>query len=146
MKIITSGGGHAQAAGLSFEESDYQKFKEFLEYEIQNTEQKIKINKIDALITIEQIDPDFKMLAPFGNGNSEIIIMLEDIIISKNINKIKYHIITLMQNFHTISLFIFENSTFYKECEEYYNNQIKFNCILKLDMNGFHEIVDLILI
>lgn len=81
-KIISSGGGHAMAAGFSLPVENISSLREFLKTEIQY-DSKQKIFDVDAIVNLSDLSLDFvkKMdqLSPFGQGNPSPVFVISGV-------------------------------------------------------------------
>lgn len=81
-EVISSGGGHAMAAGFSLPVENIPSLREFLKTEIQY-DSKPKTFDVDAVVNLSDLSLDFvkktEELAPFGQGNPSPIFVISDI-------------------------------------------------------------------
>ncbi len=89
--IITTGGGHAMAAGFTLEENQIPALSEFLHERLsKRIEEKLKNVEmyLDGAITISGINADFmetlSRMAPFGSSNPEPLFLLKNVQIVKS--------------------------------------------------------------
>ena len=88
--LITKGGGHTMAAGFSLEQEKIEDFRKFVgEYTIAKAgrESVVPVKKIDAILDVGganvQLADYLEQLEPFGQGNPEPILMLQNVRIIK---------------------------------------------------------------
>ncbi len=85
-KIIISGGGHNLAAGVTLHKNKINLFKKFLDNYFKNNNH-LKIKKYASKISLNAINNfffnDINKLAPFGNENSKIVFLVENVKIIK---------------------------------------------------------------
>jgi single-stranded-DNA-specific exonuclease len=101
--ILTSFGGHAQAAGLSLKPAEYKKLEKILHQESVKLEDELfkRSLVIDALVKMDQITLDtaqeLERLAPFGQGNPRPVLALKNVkiagyeLIGKDKSHLKLH-------------------------------------------------------
>lgn len=81
-EVISSGGGHAMAAGFSLPVENIPSLREFLKTEIQY-DSKPKTFDVDAVVNLSDLSLDFvkktEELAPFGQGNPSPIFVISDV-------------------------------------------------------------------
>lgn len=102
--VITSGGGHARAGGLTCTLEQWKSFKTWYPEHIE--EHPKEPITVDAIITLDQIEPDFHKLAPHGPKNEEAIIYTKEMRIKKIIKTDKYVRVTMEQNYKDYTFFI----------------------------------------
>tara|TARA_Y100000591_G_scaffold307479_1_gene306897 strand:- start:75 stop:1775 length:1701 start_codon:yes stop_codon:yes gene_type:complete len=85
-KILVSGGGHNLAAGVLLHKNKIKLFKKFLD-EIFKKQQHLKYNRYVSRISLNAVNNHFfneiNQLSPFGNQNSKIIFLIENVKIIK---------------------------------------------------------------
>ena len=104
-------GGHPAAAGLSMEKEKFDLFKEKFEKvvaeKIQEHQKEPSI-KIDAKVTIDDLDKDFfnfhRKLAPFGPDNMKPVLVLEN-------QKVSGYVKTMGKESNHLKFFIKQDST-----------------------------------
>ena len=102
-KIISSGGGHAMAAGFSISVDNIPLLKDFLNNEVKY-ESKPKIFDVDAVVNVSDLSLDFVKkideLSPFGQGNPSPIFVVSDVqVICSRILKDQHISVTLSDDF-----------------------------------------------
>ena len=89
-------GGHEQAAGLSIKEENVEKFREMFEKALENSgkdyQQKLTVDCSIGLDSInDSLISEFEMLAPFGIGNPEPVLLSNTVeVVSQRIFKDKH--------------------------------------------------------
>ena len=145
-KIITKGGGHAQAAGLSCTLEEWENFKQWSKNVLKEEVFEQNPICIDAIIEMSQIDPDYKKISPYGLKNPEVKILTKNLKFL-NITKTKHSIKCLLeQNGKTYFVFayIFKNEELSKAIENAYKERLNFNAVITLnDKNKYHNIQDI---
>lgn len=135
-KIISKGGGHKAAAGLTCLKSQWEEFKKWINgQEFKVTKETIKI---DAISTLKEIDNDYNILSPFGIANEAPKILIKDVITNKIINKQTYYQIILEENYQT-QIFFVNNSQkkLIEALSEAHIQKIKINIVISLNEKNF---------
>lgn len=101
--VISSGGGHALAAGFSLPVENISLLHEFLKTEIKY-DPKPKTFDVDAIVNLSDLSLDFvkkiDQLSPFGQGNPSPIFVISDVkIICSRILKDQHISVTLSDDF-----------------------------------------------
>lgn len=101
--VISSGGGHALAAGFSLPVENISLLHEFLKTEIKY-DYKPKTFDVDAIVNLSDLSLDFvkkiDQLSPFGQGNPSPIFVISDVkIICSRILKDQHISVTLSDDF-----------------------------------------------
>ncbi len=101
--VISSGGGHALAAGFSLPVENISLLHEFLKTEIKY-DSKPKTFDVDAIVNLSDLSLDFvkkiDQLSPFGQGNSSPIFVISDVkIICSRILKDQHISVMLSDDF-----------------------------------------------
>lgn len=79
--VISSGGGHAQAAGISCSFEEWHNFSEWIHGHIEDEIFEKEAISIDAIVTFDQIEFDYKKIAPHGSKNPEVMVLIKDILV-----------------------------------------------------------------
>lgn len=142
-KIITSGGGHAAAGGLSATLQEWENFKHWVQDNVILNDEKQTII-VDAIIDLGQIDDDFKLFAPHGQGNQEITILTQNIKILKVAKYEKSTRISASHNYKTYTFFVQNHrASLIEALKRAYESNSFCNIVFKLNSKGYHSIEDL---
>lgn len=135
--ILLKGGGHKFAAGLTCSLDKWEEFKSWINNQPFSLEQNEIF--IDSLSTLADVDTDFKRLAPFGLGNEEPKILVNDLYISKLIDKNTYHLVILEESFQSFSFFVNQSKAkLIEELKIAFSNRVRFSAIFTLqEKNSF---------
>jgi single-stranded-DNA-specific exonuclease len=116
-QILMAGGGHAMAAGFTIERDKLTAIIEFFDQKIERNDEEFTKRFYEMQIPLSYVNHHFhqqlQIAAPFGNGNEEPLVKIEDLKIVK-LNSIKNDTIQLiLGNYHdfgdkTIKAIIFK--------------------------------------
>jgi single-stranded-DNA-specific exonuclease len=89
--LLTSGGGHPMAAGLTGRLENLETFEVFLQerirQQLRESPTALSSLKIDAVLSLRGANLDFahwiEQVGPFGSGNPEPLLMLTDVLVQK---------------------------------------------------------------
>ncbi|MDH4358822.1 MAG: single-stranded-DNA-specific exonuclease RecJ [Candidatus Berkelbacteria bacterium] len=152
-KHLLSYGGHTQAAGLSLEAKNFEKFGKAILKEAEKIEDKLfeKELIIDALVKVGQLSlglaKEQETLEPFGQGNPQPVFTLQNIELKdvrkmgRDGNHLRARVCQDGKDCHMVAFGVDKNEWDFKDNKKY---DLTFR--LKLDRWGGREKVDLILV
>ncbi|CAK8162567.1 single-stranded-DNA-specific exonuclease [Candidatus Xenohaliotis californiensis] len=125
--IILNGGGHSAAAGFSINMENFPKLQEFMYefFKIQALSNEHIKNKKYFDLTISAAEVNIKtfneiaLLAPFGIGNPEPIILIENVTVEN---------VTILKNEHLL-IKVYGDNIFFKAIAFRANNQLMINAV-----------------
>lgn len=123
-QLLVKFGGHSQAAGLTMESQNFEKFEKNLNNNIEEnlgTYDFQKIYRAEDVVKFDELTPSFlkelDMLEPFGNTNPYPLFISKDIIVEKEIDIKKIHSKVFLFQPKGISINRLQGFVFNKEAE-----------------------------
>jgi single-stranded-DNA-specific exonuclease len=110
--LLVNGGGHSMAAGFTVEENFIEDFKDFLQYKIAKEMQSLKdltLRNYDISLSSGAINFDLanelETLAPYGQGNNEPIIKIDNLYVIKSDLRVEKHVSCILGNIYKESFY-----------------------------------------
>ncbi|WP_342261886.1 single-stranded-DNA-specific exonuclease RecJ [Alphaproteobacteria bacterium endosymbiont of Tiliacea citrago] len=142
LSLLEKGGGHKAAAGLTCKIEKWQEFKEWINN--QNIKIDQNIIEIDGIADLNEIEKDYKTMAPFGLGNEEPKVLVKNLHILKIIEKENYSLVILESNYKESSFFIQKSKQrLLEELKSLYQQKSTFSAVLNLSEKNNPTIEDI---
>lgn len=142
-EIILAGGGHQCAGGLSATKEQWENFTKWIVQQTHDHSPTPVAIMIDAVVDLEQIEDDYKKLAPHGPKHDEVVIVTHNTRVQNIFETDTYARFTILQNFKNHTFFLQKRrSKLIEPLKQAHAQRQTLSLLIKLSEKGFHNIED----